>query len=82
MESWCLVKEYYDYSTYENDVTVLHYKNKEDGVEQFREYLKMYIDTYELYPDEYSYDIEEDSYCFSYSDADIEINISLEQIIL
>lgn len=42
----------------------------------------MYIDTYELYSDEYSYDIEEDSYCFSYSDANMEINISLDKIIL
>ena len=82
MEFWCLVKYYCQYDIYDKDVTVVHFKDKAEAVDCFDEYMDMYID--ELYIDEEDTfaDISEDSYYFTYSDDDVEIEITLDKIVL
>lgn len=82
MEFWCFSKCFYSYDNFDKDVRILHFKTMEEGLETFTSYVNMYIDDFELEEGEYTINESEDSYEFFYSDADLDIEISLDKIIL
>lgn len=82
MEFWCFSKCFYLYDIFDKDITILHFKTMEEGLETFTSYVNMYIDDFELEEGEYTINESEDSYEFFYSDADLDIEISLDKIIL
>lgn len=82
MEFWCFSKCFYSYDNFDRDVRILHFKTMEEGLETFTSYVNMYIDDFELEEGEYTINESEDSYEFLYSDADLDIELSLDKIIL
>ena len=82
MEFWCFTKCFYSYDNFDKDVTILHFKTKEESLETFTSYVDMYIDDFEFEEDEYTLDEDENYYEFSYSDDDLEIELSLYKITL
>jgi hypothetical protein len=54
----------------------------EEGLEAFTSYVNMYIDDFELEEGEYTINESKDSYEFSYYDNDLDIEVSLDKIIL
>lgn len=63
-------------------MTILHFKTMEKGLETFTSYVNMYINDFEFEEGEYTIDESEDSYEFLYNDADLDIELSLDKIIL
>ncbi len=82
MEFWCFTKCFYSYDIFDKDMTILHFKTMEEGLETFTSYVNMYIDDFGLEEGEYMIDESEDSYEFLYNDADLDIELSLDKIIL
>ena len=82
MEFWCLVKYFCQYDIYDKDVMVTHFKNQAEAVDCFNEYVEMYIDDLYIDEEETFIDVSEDSYYFTYSDDDVEIEITLDKIVL
>ena len=82
MEFWCFTKWFYSYDNFNRDVTILHFKTKEEGLETFTSYVNMYINDFEFEEGEYTIDESENSYEFLYNDADLDIELSLDRITL
>lgn len=82
MEFWCFSKCFYLYDIFDKDITILHFKTMEEGLETFTKYVNMYIDEFGLEEGDYMIDENENSYEFSYLDADLDIEMSLDKIIL
>ena len=82
MEFWCFTKCFYSYDIFDKDMTILHFKTMEEGLETFTSYVNMYIDDFGLEEGDYMIDENEDSYEFSYNDDDLNIELSLDKIIL
>ena len=82
MEFWCFVKNFHQYDIYEKDTTILHFKTEDEAVNCFNEYTRMYIEDLHLDENETFVDINENSYYFTYSDDDLEVELTLDKIVL
>jgi hypothetical protein len=80
MEFWCLTKVFNDYEDCYLDCYNMHFKDEQEALDNFNDYIESYKDLYELEEDEYEYFEEEDIKEFNLEFEFCFVKITLEKI--
>ena len=80
MEFWCLTKVFNDYENYSLDCYNIHFKDEQEALDNFNDYIESYKDLYELEEDEYDYFDEDDVKEFSLEFEFCYVQVTLEKI--